>query len=279
MKTIGIRAYTMYLKEAIETIIEFVNMSDTDRLASVVDEEDENRKKINIAKEKFNNEQLKKRQECFFRELFANMNTYDNKSIYEYVSAFFNTLDVIASIYKEGWGFDEIHDTFLEFNSNDYLINAKEIILAGFETEYLLKLKGDIESSIDEVRDILYTDPSGDFVTIEKIRIYRESWKYEADLPTNDKKCVEEVEQIEHKNTLQTEPLSWVGQKNVLTDTFRQMKNRGYLTNSIPDVALFLKTNFDCFRDVKQSTIEGMLKNNDSAPNAIPKEEKRIKLD
>ena len=56
------------------------------------------------------------------------------------------------------------------------------------------------------------------------------------------------------------------------------MKNKGYLTNSIPDVALFLKTNFDCFRNVKQSTIEGMLKNNDSAPNAIPKEEKRPKF-
>ena len=81
------------------------------------------------------------------------------------------------------------------------------------------------------------------------------------------------------KEAAPTIKLNWTGQKNVLTDAFRQMKNKGYLTNSIPDVANFLKSNFDCFENTKQSTIRGMLKNNDTAPNAIPKEEKRINID
>lgn len=73
--------------------------------------------------------------------------------------------------------------------------------------------------------------------------------------------------------------LNWKGQSNVLTDIFRQAKNRGYLVNSIPDIAIFLKDNFSCFAKTKLSTIETQLKNNTSSANAIPKEEKRIKLD
>lgn len=73
--------------------------------------------------------------------------------------------------------------------------------------------------------------------------------------------------------------LKWEGQSNVLTDMFRQAKNRGYLVNSIPDIAIFLKENFSCFAKTKLSTIETQLKNNNSSANAIPKEEKRIKLE
>lgn len=73
--------------------------------------------------------------------------------------------------------------------------------------------------------------------------------------------------------------LNWEGQNNVLTDMFRQARNRGYLTNSIPEVAMFLKDNFSCFANTKLSTIEGQLKNNSSSANAFPKEEKRIKID
>lgn len=73
--------------------------------------------------------------------------------------------------------------------------------------------------------------------------------------------------------------MNWKGQNNVLTDMFREAKNKGYLTNSIPDVALFLKTNFSCFNKTKLSTIEGLLKNNTSSANSIPKEEKRIKIE
>lgn len=68
-------------------------------------------------------------------------------------------------------------------------------------------------------------------------------------------------------------------QNNVLTDMFRQAKNKGYLTNSIPDIAIFLKENFSCFANTKLSTIETQLKNNSSSANAFPKEEKRIKID
>lgn len=73
--------------------------------------------------------------------------------------------------------------------------------------------------------------------------------------------------------------LNWEGQNNVLTDMFRQAKNRGYLTNSNPDIAMFLKENFTCFANTKLSTIEGQLRNNSSSANAFPREEKRIKID
>lgn len=73
--------------------------------------------------------------------------------------------------------------------------------------------------------------------------------------------------------------MNWEGQNNVLTDMFRQAKNRGYLTNSIPDIAMFLKENFTCFVNTKLSTIETQLKNNNSSANTFPKEEKRIKLE
>ena len=73
--------------------------------------------------------------------------------------------------------------------------------------------------------------------------------------------------------------MNWKGQNNVLTDMFRQAKNKGYLTNSIPDIAIFLKENFSCFANTKLSTIETQLKNNSSSANAFPKEEKRIKID
>jgi len=72
--------------------------------------------------------------------------------------------------------------------------------------------------------------------------------------------------------------MNWEGQSNVLTDMFRQAKNRGYLLNSIPDIAIFLKENFTCFANTKLSTIETQLKNNTSSANAFPKEEKRIKV-
>ncbi len=73
--------------------------------------------------------------------------------------------------------------------------------------------------------------------------------------------------------------MNWEGQNNVLTDMFRQAKNKGYLTNSLPDIAIFLKENFSCFANTKLSTIETQLKNNNSSANAFPKEEKRIKID
>lgn len=73
--------------------------------------------------------------------------------------------------------------------------------------------------------------------------------------------------------------MNWEGQNNVLTDMFRQAKNKGYLTNSLPDIAIFLKENFSCFANTKLSTIETQLKNNSSSANAFPKEEKRIKID
>lgn len=73
--------------------------------------------------------------------------------------------------------------------------------------------------------------------------------------------------------------LHWTGQNNVLTDIFRQSKNKGYITNSLPEIAQFLKNGFDCFANTKLSTIEGMLKNNSSSANAIPKEEKRIQVE
>lgn len=86
----------------------------------------------------------------------------------------------------------------------------------------------------------------------------------------------DEAKELIKKNIV---TMNWEGQNNVLTDMFRQAKNRGYLTNSLPDIAIFLKENFSCFANTKLSTIEGQLKNNSSSANAFPKEEKRIRID
>ena len=83
---------------------------------------------------------------------------------------------------------------------------------------------------------------------------------------------------VQPKEAAPTIKLNWTGQKNVLTDVFREMKNKGYLTNSNAEVAKFLRLNFDCFADIQQSTIERMLKNNYSDPNNTPREEKRITI-
>lgn len=60
---------------------------------------------------------------------------------------------------------------------------------------------------------------------------------------------------------------------------FRQAKNKGYITNSLSEIAKFLKNGFDCYANTKLSTIEGTLKNNNSSANAVPKEEKRIQVE
>ncbi|WP_418569846.1 hypothetical protein [Parabacteroides johnsonii] len=73
--------------------------------------------------------------------------------------------------------------------------------------------------------------------------------------------------------------LHWTGQNNVLADMFRQAKNKGYITNSLSEIAQFLKNGFDCYANTKLSTIEGTLKNNNSSANAVPKEEKRIQVE
>lgn len=93
------------------------------------------------------------------------------------------------------------------------------------------------------------------------------------------RKDLEQHKKVDEENVSNSIIMNWEGQNNVLTDMFRQAKNRGYLTNSIPDIASFLKENFSCFEKTKLSTIETQLKNNTSSANAIPKEEKRIKLD
>lgn len=95
---------------------------------------------------------------------------------------------------------------------------------------------------------------------------------------------IEELTTIKEKNEnedqcLNMPTLHWGGQKNVLADIFRQSKNKGYITNSLPEIAQFLKSGFDCFANTQLSTIEGMLKNNSSSANAIPKEEKRIQVE
>ena len=80
---------------------------------------------------------------------------------------------------------------------------------------------------------------------------------------------------VQIKNLL----LHWCGQKNVLTDMLRQAKNKDYITNSLPEIAQFLKNGFDCFANTKLSTIEGMLKNNSSSANERPMEGKRIQIE
>lgn len=49
--------------------------------------------------------------------------------------------------------------------------------------------------------------------------------------------------------------LKWNGNKSSLADIFKQMKINGLLDNSQEEIALFLKSNFDCYSDTKLSTI------------------------
>lgn len=93
-----------------------------------------------------------------------------------------------------------------------------------------------------------------------------------------DKDYTENEDEIKESTKRSGVAMHWGGQSNVLTDMFRQAKNKGYLTNSLPDIAIFLKENFSCFANTKLSTIETQLKNNSSSANAFPKEEKRIKI-
>lgn len=124
--------------------------------------------------------------------------------------------------------------------------------------EALLLLVLIIPLSITKVKDL------EDSFAIKRIKDDMEQLKKESE------------ENISKSNNI---PMNWEGQNNVLTDMFRQAKNRGYLTNSIPEIAYFLKENFSCFDKTKLSTIETQLKNSSSSANSIPKEEKRIKLE
>ena len=158
----------------------------------------------------------------------------------------------------------------------------------GNEKKYPYDLFSKIKIDADKISDLMerksyYLKHSHAFNSDYTDYLLRPECSNIEDLCFGDK-CKREINVISAELNLNETPswtgsLNWKGQKNVLTDVFREMKNRGYLSNPIPEVARFLKANFGCFEDVKQSTIEGMLKNNNSSSNAIPKEEKRIKID
>ena len=152
---------------------------------------------------------------------------------------------------------------------NDMISYGNNIHITSFEGE----IYGDIEEAAS-----LETGIELFRYLLDKLKLLCRDFCFEIEDITKEFELSFMLKQSE-KDLPKISVLNWIGQKNVLTDAFRQMKNKGYLTNSIPETANFLKTNFDCFKNTKQSTIEGMLKNNDSAPNAVPKEEKRIKID
>lgn len=78
--------------------------------------------------------------------------------------------------------------------------------------------------------------------------------------------------------------IQWNEQKNVLTDLFRQLKtitnknNEPIVTNSIPEIAIFLKENFSCYQNTKLDTIQTKLKNSKFEEHT-PKAGRRIILE
>jgi len=93
-------------------------------------------------------------------------------------------------------------------------------------------------------------------------------------------------EDTAEKQTYQTmQKLDWNGQQNVLYDLFRQLRNivgknkqNPLLTNSIEEIALFLKQSFNNLENVSLSTIASELRNNNAKPNERPSSNKRIEI-
>lgn len=158
----------------------------------------------------------------------------------------------------------------------DYICNFKEQdceLMETFEGSYANSVLCIIDDFYSFIRKVV------DLCKIYEIDAYEIatslfSTSEDIELSLFDKDYI--AEELINKNEV---IMNWKGQNNVLTDMFRQAKNKGYLTNSLPDIAIFLKENFSCFANTKLSTIETQLKNNNSSANAFPKEEKRIKID
>ena len=319
MKTEAIKEYTVFLIEAINVLFKIAGMDENERFCAIIDENDEGRKMINSAKKLFSPVNFIKLDNLFIRELGDNAKSLPYKeTLRDYVNAFFrdpmpkygvslfefnfndafiSTEEIIRLNFEVDFllrlkisiegatklDIEEIIDdviTDAEIEENGFLV---EVVSPGFSFTNAKALAEDIPELKDKL--IYFINRKTDFE--QKVLDYSED-DYLHD-PDYGKKCDKEIERIkqlieienstQQKEAAPTIKLNWTGQKNVLTDAFRRMKNKGYLTNSIPDVANFLKSTFDCFENTKQSTIEGMLKNNDTAPNAIPKEEKRIDID
>ena len=119
----------------------------------------------------------------------------------------------------------------------------------------------------------------------EQVSGSRAMIKYETDLSkkilSELSEYIFELQKSKNVNCLSNSPstMTWNGQNNTLTDMFRQAKNKKYLNNTIPEIASFLKQHFTCFSETKLSTIENMLKNNNSSANSRPKSEKIINIE
>ena len=158
----------------------------------------------------------------------------------------------------------------------DYIYDFKDQdceLMETFEGDYANSVLCIIDDFYSFIREVV------DLCKIYKIDAYEIatslfSTSKDIELSLFDKDYI--AEELIKKNGV---TMNWEGQNNVLTDMFRQAKNKGYLTNSLPDIAIFLKENFSCFANTKLSTIETQRKNNNSSANAFPKEEKRIKID
>lgn len=76
-------------------------------------------------------------------------------------------------------------------------------------------------------------------------------------------------------------PLVWNGEKGALAEIFMLLKNlktkegKPFLGNSIEDIALFLKSNFDVYKETELSTIQGTLK---KIPSKIAHNENKVKI-
>lgn len=83
-------------------------------------------------------------------------------------------------------------------------------------------------------------------------------------------------------NSTYRKPLIWNGEKGALAEVFMLLKNlktkegKSYLGNTVEDIALFLKANFDVYQETELSTIQGTLKR---IPSKIAHNDNKVKID
>ena len=131
-------------------------------------------------------------------------------------------------------------------------------------------------------KDLSSEQRTGIITHIGQIEGYEEFYNYIKEHDALYSKPIHPMPEISKEPKHEQNPvkLNWQGQSNSLIHLFRQLKNnhnkarQPLIPNSIEEVALFLKNNFECFEDVKISTIAGQLKKN-TAPK---KANKKIEL-
>lgn len=158
------------------------------------------------------------------------------------------------------WNFKKIKTQVETFSSNLERLNYLKKILEDYEKEQLEKmlisnpLTFAIQKSQKDLSEI------GQMKFTEKLKILIKHYE------KNDHNFEKNIQ-------INSNPrLIWNGKKNTLADVFYQLKkmngsnNQPYLEGSDTDIAIFLKNNFECFKDNSIETILNYFRREDSRP-------------